>query len=235
MPWGPCRYILKRSKRKSVGFLIGDHGLRIAAPHQLPVAELNSIILSKAAWIKQRLTLWEVRKKQTTPLPNLVKEGKPIPVRGEPYRLDLLAGGRKALLNPWNKSIHLPAIDQLDQKIKMIEKLLKAHAREVFNHMASTLLSRQPPAQRLPEFSIHLSSPASRWGSCNSRREVRLNWRLVHYPPKMIEYVIAHELAHLVEMNHSSRFWAVVESLMPDYREPHQALSKMNPAEVPVL
>ena len=101
--------------------------------------------------------------------------------------------------------------------------------------MASKLLERQPAAQRLPNFSIHLSSPISRWGSCNSQREVRLNWRLVHYPPQLIEYVIAHELAHLVEMNHSARFWAVVESLMPDYQTPHKTLSKMNPAEVPVL
>ncbi|MFN7505374.1 MAG: M48 family metallopeptidase [Limnobacter sp.] len=57
----------------------------------------------------------------------------------------------------------------------------------------------------------------------------------MHYPPQLIEYVIAHELAHLVEMNHSARFWAVVESLMPDYKTPHKALSKMNPAEVPIL
>ena len=129
----------------------------------------------------------------------------------------------------------MPTCDSAAQRDKIIEKVLKAHGKEVFTHMASKLVDRQTTAQRLPNFSIHLSSPSSRWGSCNSRREVRLNWRLVHYPPQMIEYVIAHELAHLVEMNHSARFWAVVESLMPGYQEPHKLLSKMNPAEVPVL
>jgi predicted metal-dependent hydrolase len=235
MPWGSCNFILKRSRRKSVGFLIGDGGLQISAPPHVGLEELHNIIRSKSNWIRQRLALWETRRQQTIPLPDLLSESKPVPVRGESYRIEILSGGSKALLNPWNKSINLPACERAEQQLKQIEKLLKAHAREVFTHMASKLVARQPAAMRLPEFSIHLSSPTSRWGSCNNRREVRLNWRLVHYPPRMIEYVIAHELAHLVEMNHSARFWAVVESLMPDYREPHKALSKMNPAEVPVL
>ncbi len=235
LPWGLCSYILKRSKRRSVGFLIGDQGLQISAPLRLSITELNSIIAGKSSWIEQRLKQWETRSRQTISLSSLLHEGKPIPVRGEAYHLETLPPRSKALLNPWTKSIALPACESSAQRNKAIEKVLKAHAKEVFTHMASKLLERQPAAQRLPNFSIHLSSPSSRWGSCNSQREVRLNWRLVHYPPQLIEYVIAHELAHLVEMNHSARFWAVVESLMPDYQTPHKTLSKMNPAEVPVL
>lgn len=235
LPWGVCSYILKRSKRKSVGFLIGDHGLQISAPLRLSITELHNIIASKSTWIEQRLRQWETRSKQTISLSTLLEEGKPIPIRGEAYHLETLPARSKALLNPWTKSIAVPTCDSAAQRDKIVEKVLKAHAKEVFTHMASKLVDRQTTAQRLPNFSIHLSSPSSRWGSCNSRREVRLNWRLVHYPPQMIEYVIAHELAHLVEMNHSARFWAVVESLMPGYQEPHKLLSKMNPAEVPVL
>lgn len=235
LPWGACRYILKRSKRRSVGFLIGDEGLQISAPLRLSIAELNNIILSKSKWIEQRLEQWENRSKQTIALASLLNQGKSIPVRGELYCLETLPPRSKALLNPWTKSIALPEFDNHEQRDKTLEKVLRAHAKEVFTHMATKLLERQPVAQQLPSFSIHLSSPSSRWGSCNSKREVRLNWRLVHYPPQLIEYVIAHELAHLVEMNHSARFWAVVESLMPNYKEPHKTLSKMNPSEVPVL
>ncbi|MCR2746333.1 M48 family metallopeptidase [Limnobacter sp. YS8-69] len=226
---------MKRSKRRSVGFLIGDNGLQISAPLRLSVTELHNIIQTKSRWIQQRLSQWETRSKQTMPLAILLAEGKPIPVRGEAYQLQTLPTRSKALLNPWTKSIALPACENIEQRIKAIEKVLRAHAKEVFTHMAAKLVERQALTQLLPNFSIHLSSPASRWGSCNSKREVRLNWRLVHYPTPLIEYVIAHELAHLVEMNHSARFWAVVESLMPDYKEPHKTLSKMNPAEVPTI
>ena len=235
LPWGLCSYILKRSKRRSVGFLFCYQGLQISAPLRLSITELNSIIAGKSSWIEQRLKQWETRSRQTISLSSLLDDGKPIPVRGEPYHLETLPPRSKALLNPWTKSIALPVCESSAQRNKAIEKVLKAHAKEVFTHMASKLLERQPAAQRLPTLSIHFSSPISRWGSCNSQREVRLNWRLVHYPPQLIEYVIAHELAHLVEMNHSARFWAVVESLMPDYQTPHKTLSKMNPAEVPVL
>ena len=235
LPWGTCSFILKRSKRRSVGFLIGDNGLQISAPLQLPITELHSIIATKSNWIELRLKQWAARSKQTTSLSSLLEENKPIPVRGEPYLLELLPARSKPLLNTWTKKIALPAFESTVQREKVVEKLLKAHAKEVFTHMAKQLHERQTTVPRLPHFSIHLSSPSSRWGSCNSKREVRLNWRLVHYPPQLIEYVIAHELAHLVEMNHSARFWAVLESLMPGYQEPHKTLAKMNPAEVPVL
>lgn len=235
LPWGTCTYTLKRSQRRSVGFLIGDKGLQVSAPTRLSIAELNSIIATKSAWIEQRLKQWKTRSSHTVALDTLLDNGSPVPVRGEPYRIEALPPRSKPMLNPWTKTIALPAWANTEQRNKAIEKILKSHAREVFTHMAKKLLERQEAAKSLPDFTLHLSSPTSRWGSCNSKREVRLNWRLVHYPPQLIEYVIAHELAHLVEMNHSARFWAVVETLMPHYKGSHKLLSTMNPAEVPVL
>jgi predicted metal-dependent hydrolase len=70
----------------------------------------------------------------------------------------------------------------------------------------------------LPPPRVLLSSASSRWGSCNSRREVRLSWRLVKAPPALIDYVVCHELAHLRHMNHSREFWAEVGRLCPDYK-----------------
>ena len=64
---------------------------------------------------------------------------------------------------------------------------------------------------------VRLSNARSEWGSCNARGEIRLNWRLVQLPPVLAEYVVAHEVAHLVELNHSPRFWALVESLLPGH------------------
>jgi len=69
-----------------------------------------------------------------------------------------------------------------------------------------------------------LSSALARWGSCNSRREIRLAWRLVKAPPALVDYVICHELAHLRHMNHSAAFWAEVGRQCPDYRRMRAAL-----------
>ena len=76
---------------------------------------------------------------------------------------------------------------------------------------------------------LTLSNAQSRWGSCNSRGEVRLNWRLLQAPPHIINYVICHELAHLKQMNHSAKFWAVVESLFPNYKAAEKGLKALSP------
>jgi len=65
---------------------------------------------------------------------------------------------------------------------------------------------------------LALSSARTRWGSCSAQGGIRLNWRLIHLPPAIVDYVVVHELAHLRHMNHGPRFWALVESVCPEYR-----------------
>ena len=71
---------------------------------------------------------------------------------------------------------------------------------------------------------IALSSATTRWGSASADGSIRLHWRLVHFAPQVIDYVVAHELAHLREMNHSPAFWEVVRSVMPDYEHARATL-----------
>ena len=72
-----------------------------------------------------------------------------------------------------------------------------------------------------------LSSARTRWGSCSRRTGIRLNWRLIHFPLPIVDYVVIHELAHLREMNHGPRFWAIVATLCPDYREQRAELRRL--------
>jgi len=81
----------------------------------------------------------------------------------------------------------------------------------------------------VPTPELFLSNARSRWGSCNSRKEIRLNWRLLQAPPHIINYVVCHELAHLKEMNHSAKFWAVVGSIFPDYKTAEKELKAWSP------
>ena len=74
---------------------------------------------------------------------------------------------------------------------------------------------------------LSLSSAQTRWGSCSEKSGIRLSWRLIHAPPRLLDYVVAHEMAHLVEMNHSPRFWKVVERLCPDYRAARDELRRL--------
>ena len=83
---------------------------------------------------------------------------------------------------------------------------------------ASRIATALPPTR--------LSNARSEWGSCNHKGEIRLNWRLVQLPPDLADYVVAHEVAHLLELNHSPRFWALVESLFPGHAAARRALGE---------
>jgi len=73
-----------------------------------------------------------------------------------------------------------------------------------------------------------LSNARSRWGSCTSQGDIRLNWRLIQAPPSIINYVICHELAHLKEMNHSAQYWAIVEGIYPHYKAAEKELKQLS-------
>lgn len=74
--------------------------------------------------------------------------------------------------------------------------------------------------------SVTIGSAKTRWGSCSSRRALRFTWRLMDYPPEAIDYVVVHELAHIVHLDHSREFYALVESVLPDYRQRAALLKK---------
>lgn len=73
---------------------------------------------------------------------------------------------------------------------------------------------------------IRIAGQKTRWGSCSSNKTLSFNWKLMLAPPKVLDYVVVHEICHLREMNHSPRFWALVESLMPDYKQQRKWLKE---------
>jgi predicted metal-dependent hydrolase len=104
----------------------------------------------------------------------------------------------------------------------LLERALRARALDCFGGRMTMCCER---------FAIHapalrLTSARTRWGSCSRASGVRINWRLVHAPVGLVDYVVAHELAHLKEMNHTPRFWAEVERLCPDWRVARDALRR---------
>ena len=71
---------------------------------------------------------------------------------------------------------------------------------------------------------VRITSAKTRWGSCSAKGGLNFSWRLLLAPPEAVDYVVVHELAHLVEFNHSPRFWAIVKGILPDYKARRQSL-----------
>ncbi|MDR3101261.1 MAG: M48 family metallopeptidase [Paraburkholderia sp.] len=220
-------YRLKRSSRKSIGFAIDGTGLTITAPRWVTITDIETAIAEKQRWIFAKLFEWQTRAEQRA-LPRVEwGDGAELPYLGKPLRVRL--GASVLAFDEAARVLALPLPPHADaQQIKdRVTGWLQSEATRIFGERLAVYATRLGVTFR----SYALSSAMTRWGSCSSEGRIRLNWRLIHFPLSVVDYVVAHELAHLREMNHSPRFWQTVESIFPEFREARKQL-KQHPPEM---
>ena len=226
-------YVLKRSARRSIGFAIDSTGLTITAPRWVTLADIETAITEKQRWIFTKLIEWQTRVEQRA-LPKVDwKDGAEVPYLGHPVRVTLGSPQGTLAFSATDAALQVPLPLQADpQQIKdRVQGWLQGEAKRLFGERLAIYSEKLGVSYR----TYALSSAATRWGSCSSDGKIRLNWRLIHFPLSIIDYVVAHELAHLREMNHSPRFWQTVESIFPEFREARQTLKSHPPELLPTL
>jgi len=220
VPAGTLRYIrlgselvayrFRRARRRSIGLVIDDDGLRVAAPGHTPIGEVESFIREKARWVLQKLAAW-----RAAPRPPVVNwsDGTLIALLGAPVTIELVPGRRSICLEDGRLGIGLEPRGEPAALRKRGIAWFKERARALFAERLALYAGRLG----VPAPALTLSNARTQWGVCREDGHVRLNWRLIHLPLHLVDYVVAHELAHLREMNHSARFWSVVAGLYPEY------------------
>lgn len=225
---------LRRSSRRSIGFMIDDDGLRVTAPRRLTLAEIDNAVRAKQRWILTKLHERVERRavRQQKPPVRWV-DGAELPYLGGQIVLRLQEAVRsRCEFDMETRELTVGVVPglsewQLQERVRLWFQL---EAKRLFAERMEMYAARLDVTYS----SLTLSSAGTRWGSCTVEGHIRLNWRLIHYPLGLIDYVVAHELAHLREMNHSPRFWATVESVYPDYDGAKAALRKRS-QELPVV
>lgn len=216
-------YSLRRSKRRSIGFMIDDDGLRVTAPKWVGLGEIESAIREKQRWILAKLHEHRERAGRQVQPPLRWHDGAQLPYLGRMLRLCVGAAGSDGVrfdADTQTLLVNLPA-DATEQQVKdRVHAWLQNEARLLFAARAPVYADKLDVRYR----SLALSSATTRWGSCTADGKIRLNWRLIHFAVPLIDYVIAHELAHLREMNHGPRFWATVQSVFPEFIAAKKAL-----------
>jgi predicted metal-dependent hydrolase len=203
-------YLLKRSKRRSIGLTVDTDGLHVAAPQRAPQAMVEAYILANRKWVLRKTRDW-ARYRETLPQPWRI--GDPLPFVGAELATQFapaICGARRV-----GGALEIGVLP-----ITAVADWLKQQAMPLFAgrvaHYAGEL--------GLPLPSLRLSNAQTRWGSCTATGRITLNWRLVHFRLEVIDYVVVHELAHLRELNHSSRFWDIVAAALPDYADAKKEL-----------
>ncbi|MDP1660118.1 MAG: SprT family zinc-dependent metalloprotease [Methylotenera sp.] len=223
----PCgqqlQYQLERRQRRTVGLKITATGLVIHAPKRISQSHLEGIIVLKADWIRKKLAALTANK-----IPDMQwQHGEQLLFLGNAITLAVEHHVRSKAVEYEPGVLQLAMPNHHDQAL-VSRKVIQWYKKQAFTDFT----------RRLEIFSsklgvnfasLSLSNASSRWGSCNSRKEIRLNWRLLQAPPHIINYVVCHELAHLKEMNHSAKFWATVASIFPDYKSAEKELKALSP------
>lgn len=215
-------YTLKRSARRSIGFKIDHHGLTVTAPENASLSLIEQALASKARWILKSLDKVQASL-PSSPAPIIWQDGTVFPYLGKDCRLHLVK-----TFSTRNHFIHTEGELTLETAKADTESVAKAMTNWLKEQAKTILLSRladQADTMQLTYAKAALSNALHRWGSCSAKRHIRLNWRLILTDWSLMDYVIIHELAHLVELNHSPRFWTIVETWYPDWRKARQKLN----------
>ncbi len=233
---------LVRIRRRSIGFVVDASGLTVRAPKWAALRDIDQAVHEKKGWILARLAEQRERTARLAETRVVWRDGASIDYLGRPLTIALdprreLGAGETALVatsaagdgSPSPRLLVALPADAGEERIRdTVQSWLQREARRVFAERVAHFAERL--GVRVTRLS--LSSAVTRWGSANANGSVRLHWRLIQHPPATIDYVVAHELAHLREMNHSARFWAVVRSVVPDYEEARARLRQEGRTEV---
>lgn len=219
-------YRLVRSNRKSVGFIVDEHGLTVRAPRWVTREEIEILIHQREEWIREKLSKMADRQHKNVDF----VDGAILPYLGESVRIRLDPVAEEVRLVARDLVLNLPDKAQSDDIKESAQKWFKNEAKRILGERLEQMAQRAAVTYS----SWRLSSARGRWGCCTSARTIRLNWRLIHLDVDLIDYVIAHELAHLDEMNHGSRFWHRVHTLCPNFESRRRRLKNIHISELPL-
>jgi predicted metal-dependent hydrolase len=207
-------YKLVRARRRTIALFVDGNGIEARAPRHAAIAEIETFMREKERWIRGRLA--------APRRPPIVWEaGTALPWLGQSVTLALRPGGNGIQLSCGLLEVGLADGASLRERVLA---WIRVQALALFRERV-TVLSR---ALDLTVSGVGLSNARTQWGSCSASGRIRLNWRLMLLPTHLVDYVVAHELAHRRELNHSARFWDVVATLYPRYREARRELSALS-------
>lgn len=209
----PVQYTLRRSHRRTIGFAIDHRGLTVSAPRWVSQREIDSALATRGDWVLRKLADRREAEARRARQEVRWEHGAAFPFLGNPLTLHLDPAHRGPVRIEDRLHVGLPSGTVGEEVREAVQDWMQAQARVHY-------------AQRIAHFSDRLgvaptrwrlSSARTRWGSCSADGSIRLNWRLMHFPPEIVDYVVCHELAHLKELNHGPRFWSTVGELFPDH------------------
>ncbi len=217
-------YRFARRRRRTIAISVDASGVSVSAPLRAPWRDIEAFLKQKERWIVAKMDEWA-----RLPPPAVVRgaSGESLPLFGSAVTLEVSTGRRAVRREPGRLVVSAPSPQRVS---KVLLGWLKNQALEALVPRAEHYAAHLEVAPPL----VALSNARTQWGVCTEGGSIRLSWRLVHLEPALADYVVAHEVAHLVELNHSKRFWNLLAKLYPDWREARERL-ELAGASLPII
>ncbi|QNU67835.1 M48 family metallopeptidase [Ruminiclostridium herbifermentans] len=211
-------YIVTRSNRKTIGITIDKNGLvKVTSPYRVSESYINELMYKKSSWIQKKLLELKSRAEKAKS-PKMFYNGESFLYLGNEFELKICRDSscKKATVKIEGKNIviDLPINFNTDN----IKKILRQWYIEQFKHIAAERINHYSAQIGVFPKKVTIREQKTRWGSCSSKGNINLNWKLIMASLEVLDYVIVHELCHMIAMNHSEEFWKIVGTFSPQYK-----------------
>jgi predicted metal-dependent hydrolase len=213
-----------RSNRKTIGIIVNaDQELLVRSPKRTPIRKIKSLLTKKEDWILKKLA--KMAEIKDPPKAKEFINGETLLYLGREYKLKLIAGSDlnelKVNLEQDRIKVYFPAeLENDNEKRKAaVRDQLISWFRSQANLKINELINDYKKHLDVEPNNVVIKKQRKRWGSCSSKQNLNFNWKIIMAPLEIIEYLVVHELVHLIHPNHSKDYWQTVAEIIPDYNE----------------
>jgi predicted metal-dependent hydrolase len=212
-------YTLIRSRRKTMAIHITKEAeVEVRAPNNMTKAEIERFIKEKQKWINKHINERQHTNEQKQAF--RLQYGDTVLLQGKAYPIAAKPGNR---IGFDGREFYMPPDLPSNQIKYAVIQIYKLTAKRIITNKVLEYSKRMS----LIPTAVRITSAKTRWGSCSGRNRINFSWYLCMADDDVIDYVVVHELAHIKEHNHSPRFWAIVEDVLPDYKERQGKLKEL--------
>lgn len=218
--------LVKSSRARCIRITVGPDGVRVSSPKNIDDKLIKDFIRDKQEWIQEKVRKYNLLKDKISKK-DLVN-GEQLPYIGRSILLTVKETKTGAGIDLKGGSLILAVKKGLSprERRREIRSKLELWYREQARKTICERLEYYKKRLGVEYNSFRIKEQKTLWGSCSSKKNLNFNWKIIMAPLKIIDYIIVHELCHLIEMKHNERFWKLVKNEMPDYEERRRWLQK---------
>lgn len=206
--------VIRTPRRKSATLKVEEGLVSVVTPTSLPTERIQKLLDDKNSWINEKL---KIQQKAAPPSTKDYISGEAYSYLGRNYRLKIVRGSfEPAKLKEGRLIVTMPpGVDHPHMVRNSIARWYKNKAQEKLINK----VERYAPIVGVTPNSVSIKTFKSRWGSCTAKGGLEFNWKIMMAPNSIVDYVVVHELCHLIRHDHSPKYWREVERVLPDYRK----------------